>query len=106
MLRTNTCGELNENDTGKQVTLCGWVASRRDHGKLIFIDIRDRYGITQVVFVPKDCPADIYDKAGQLRNEFVILVRGKVNRRPQGTINPKLPTGEVEVLVRELEILN
>ena len=106
MLRTHTCGELNINDTGKEVTLCGWVATRRDHGKLVFIDIRDRYGITQVVFVPQECPADIYEKAGQLRNEFVIKVKGKVNQRPDGTVNPKLPTGGIEILALELEILN
>ena len=106
MLHTHTCGELTAADVGKEVTLCGWVAARRDHGKLIFIDIRDRYGLTQVVFVPKDCPADIYENAGRLRNEFVILIRGKVNRRPEGTINPKLPTGEIEVLAKGLEILN
>ena len=106
MLRTHTCGELNINDTGKEVTLCGWVATRRDHGKLVFIDIRDRYGITQVVFVPQECPADIYEKAGQLRNEFVIKVKGKVNQRPDGTVNPKLPTGGIEILALGLEILN
>jgi len=106
MLHTHTCGELTVADVDKEVTLCGWVAARRDHGKLIFIDIRDRYGLTQVVFVPKDCPADIYENAGRLRNEFVILIRGKVNRRPEGTINPKLPTGEIEVLAKGLEILN
>jgi len=106
MLRTHTCGELNINDTGKEVTLCGWVATRRDHGKLVFIDIRDRYGITQVVFVPQECHADIYEKAGQLRNEFVIKVKGKVNQRPDGTVNPKLPTGGIEILALELEILN
>ena len=106
MLRTHTCGQLTANDIGKEVTLCGWVASRRDHGKLIFIDIRDRYGLTQVVFAPKDCPAGIYAQAGNLRSEFVILVKGQVNRRPQGTINPKLATGEIEVLAKGLEILN
>jgi aspartyl-tRNA synthetase len=105
MLRTHTCGQLTANDIDKEVTLCGWVAARRDHGKLIFIDIRDRYGLTQVVFVPKDF-ADAYKNAQNLRNEFVILIRGKVNRRPQGTINPRLPTGEIEVLAQELEILN
>lgn len=105
MLRTHTCGELNENYIGKEVTLCGWIASRRDHGKLIFIDIRDRYGITQVVFIPKES-ADSYKLAQDLRNEFVIKVSGQVNKRPEGTINPKLPTGTVEILARQLEILN
>lgn len=106
MLRTHTCGELKAGDVDREVTLCGWVARRRDHGKLIFIDIRDRYGFTQVVFIPKECPVDIYEKAGQLRSEFVIKLKGKVNKRPQGTINPKLATGEIEVLAQELEILN
>ncbi len=106
MLRTHTCGQLKVTDTGKQVTLCGWVANRRDHGKLIFIDVRDRYGLTQAVFIPKECPADSYAQAGQLRNEFVIKLKGLVNKRPAGTINPKLATGEVEILAQELEILN
>ena len=106
MLRTHTCGQLKVTDIGKQVTLCGWVANRRDHGKLIFIDIRDRYGLTQVVFIPKECPAGSYEKAGQLRNEFVIKLKGLVNKRPGGTINSKLATGEVEILAQELEILN
>jgi len=106
MLRTHTCGELNDNDIGKEVTLCGWVAARRDHGKLIFIDIRDRYGIAQVVFIPKECPADIYKEAGNLRNEFVIKVSGRVNKRPEGTLNPKLTTGAIEITARQLEILN
>ncbi len=105
MLRTHTCGELNENDIGKEVTLCGWVASRRDHGKLIFIDIRDRYGITQVVFIPKEAP-ESYKQAQDLRNEFVIKVSGQVNKRPEGTINPKLATGVIEITARQLEILN
>lgn len=106
MLSTHTCGELSCADLGKQVILCGWVANRRDHGKLIFIDVRDRYGLTQVVFIPKECPADIYEKASQLRSEFVIKLSGTVNKRPAGTINPKLATGEVEILAKELEILN
>jgi aspartyl-tRNA synthetase len=105
MLRTHTCGELNKNDVDKEVTLCGWVATRRDHGKIIFIDIRDRYGLTQVVFLPKDSGA-AYKSAQDLRAEFVIKVKGKVAKRPQGTINPKLATGEIEVLALELEILN
>ena len=105
MLRTHTCGELDEKDIGKEVTLCGWVAARRDHGKLIFIDLRDRWGITQVVFLPQDSP-DIYKQAEGLRNEFVIKVKGLVNRRPEGTLNPKLPTGAIEITARQLEILN
>jgi len=105
MLRTHTCGELKALDIGKQVTLCGWVANRRDHGKLIFIDIRDRYGLTQVVFIPKES-GEAYKTAQGLRNEFVIKLTGLVNARPKGTINSKLATGEVEVLAQELEILN
>jgi aspartyl-tRNA synthetase len=105
MLRTHTCGQLNATDIDKEVTLCGWVAARRDHGKLVFIDIRDRSGIIQVVFIPKDSP-DTYEKAQGLRSEFVILVGGKVNRRPEGAINNKLPTGEIEILAKDLQILN
>ena len=105
MLRTHTCGQLNSADTGKQVTLCGWVARRRDHGKLIFIDIRDRYGFTQVVFIPKES-GEAYKLAQELRSEFVIKLSGVVNKRPAGTINTKLATGEIEVLAKELQILN
>ena len=105
MLRTHTCGELNTNNIGKTVTLCGWVATRRDHGKLIFIDMRDRYGITQIVFLPKDSK-EAYMKAQELRSEFVVKVSGKINRRPEGTINQKIPTGEIEILATQLEILN
>ncbi len=105
MYRTHTCGELNKQDIGKTVTLCGWVASRRDHGKLIFIDIRDREGLTQAVFIPKDSP-EAHKLAQDLRSEFVIKLSGLVNPRPQGTINPKLSTGEVEILVKDLVILN
>ncbi len=105
MLRTHTCGQLKAADQGKTVTLCGWVANRRDHGKLIFIDLRDRYGLTQVVFIPKESgPA--HQLAQGLRNEFVIKLKGLVNARPSGTVNPKLVTGEVEILAQELEILN
>jgi len=105
MLRTHTCGELNLADCGKEVILCGWVARRRDHGKLVFIDLRDRYGFTQAVFIPKESK-DAYKLAQELRSEFVIKIKGLVNKRPSGTINPKMPTGEVELLVQELEILN
>lgn len=105
MLRTHTCGELNTNNVNEEVTLCGWVARRRDHGKLIFIDLRDRHGFTQVVFIPQDSK-EAYRQAQELRSEFVVKVKGKVNRRPQGTVNNRLTTGEIEVLGRELEILN
>jgi aspartyl-tRNA synthetase len=105
MLRTHSCGELKAADIGKQVTLCGWVANRRDHGKLVFIDIRDRYGLTQVVFIPKES-GEAYKLAQELRSEFVIRLIGVVNKRPGGTINSKLATGEVEILAQELEILN
>jgi aspartyl-tRNA synthetase len=96
---------LTANDANKEVTLCGWVARRRDHGKLIFIDIRDRTGFSQVVFIPKES-GDAYKLAQDLRNEFVIKLTGKVNKRPAGTINAKLVTGEIEVLATGLEILN
>jgi aspartyl-tRNA synthetase len=105
MLRTHTCAGLNANDIGKEATLCGWVANRRDHGKLIFIDIRDRYGLTQVVFIPKES-GEAYKLAQELRSEFVIKLKGTVNKRPGGTINAKLATGEIEILAKELEILN
>jgi aspartyl-tRNA synthetase len=105
MLRTHTCGQLNADDVNKEVTLCGWVAKRRDHGKLIFIDIRDREGITQVTFLPK-VAGESYAKAQDIRSEFVIKVIGTVNKRPANTINSKIPTGEIEVLATKLEILN
>ncbi len=105
MLYTHTCGQLNSSDIGKEVIICGWLSSRRDHGKLIFIDVRDRYGLTQVVFIPKES-GEAYTKAQDLRDEFVVKIKGKVNSRPKGTINPKIPTGEIEILAVELEILN
>ncbi len=105
MLRTVTCGELTEKDKGKTVTLCGWVFRRRDHGKLIFIDLRDRYGLTQVVFIPSVCP-DSYKLATELRSEFVVRIEGEVNLRPKKTENPKLKTGQVELSAKNLEILS
>lgn len=105
MLRTHYCGQLTIDNLEQEVTLCGWVSARRDHGKLIFIDLRDRYGLAQIVFLPKDSPL-AYQKAQDLRSEFVIKVKGRVNRRPANTINPKIATGEIEILAQELEILN
>ncbi|MFC1704156.1 aspartate--tRNA ligase [Candidatus Omnitrophota bacterium] len=104
MIRTHTCGQLNESDIDKEVTLCGWVHRRRDHGKLIFIDLRDRYGLTQVTFYLKG--SEKLKEADQLRNEFVILVKGKVAKRPKGTENPKMPTGYVEIQVQDFEIIS
>lgn len=105
MLRTHTCGQLNEKNIGKEVVLCGWVASRRDHGKLIFIDLRDRYGITQAIFLPKPNAAT-YKSAKKLKNEDVIKIKGRVNPRPKKTENPNLFTGLIEIEVQDLEILS
>ncbi len=105
MKRTHHCAALRARDVGKEVTLMGWVQRRRDHGGVIFVDLRDREGITQVVFNP-DFDKAVHDKAHVIRNEFVLAVRGKVAPRPQGMINPKLKTGEIDVMVSELRILN
>ena len=105
MLRTHTCGQLRKEDKDKEVTLCGWVHRRRDHGKLVFIDIRDRYGITQVVFIPSVGP-EAHKTAQELGPEFVIKVTGHVSVRPAKMVNPKIGTGEVELAATKLEILN
>lgn len=105
MRRTHTCCEIGADDVGKEVVLMGWVQRRRDHGGVIFIDLRDREGITQVVFNP-DVNKKVHEKAHVIRNEYVLGVQGKVDNRPEGMINPKLKTGEIEVLVTELKILN
>ncbi|MFH1208326.1 MAG: aspartate--tRNA ligase [Candidatus Omnitrophota bacterium] len=105
MLRTVTCGELNKSFVGKQETLTGWVDTRRDHGNLIFVDLRDRWGITQIVLNPQTNP-EMHKKAESLRSEFVIRVKGKVAARPAGTVNSRIPTGEIELQAEELEILN
>ncbi|MEK7867216.1 MAG: OB-fold nucleic acid binding domain-containing protein, partial [Planctomycetota bacterium] len=94
--RTVTCGDLKATYVGQTVTLNGWVETRRDHGQVIFIDLRDRYGITQVVFNGERKP-EIHATAQALRSQHVIAVKGSVSRRPEGMYNPKLPTGEVEV---------
>lgn len=105
MKRTHNCGDLRKTDIGKRVTLMGWVHRRRDHGGLIFIDLRDRDGLTQVVFNPAVSP-ETHEKAHNLRAEYVISIEGIVNQRPDGTENPNLPTGEIEVLAEDIEILN
>jgi aspartyl-tRNA synthetase len=103
--RTHHCNELNIDDTGFEVVLAGWVQRRRDHGGVIFVDLRDREGITQVVFNP-EIDEDVHSQAQAIRNEFVLSVRGRVNPRPEGMVNPRLTTGAIEVMVLELEILN
>src|SRR6204780_1776529 len=100
--RTHTCGALRATDIGAEVRLSGWCHRIRDHGGLLFIDLRDHYGITQVVADP-DSPA--FKVAETLRSEWVVRVDGKVRRRPGGTENPDLPTGAVEVYIREIEVL-
>ena len=103
--RTHTCGELRGSDIGRTATLTGWVDTRRDLGGVIFIDLRDRYGKSQVVFNPQTNP-DAHNLAKELRSEFVISVSGLVEKRPEGTVNPELATGEIDVLAGELTILN
>ncbi len=104
MKRTHNCGQLSRKDTGKQVALSGWMHSRRDHGGIIFVDLRDRYGLTQVVFDPKH-NKQVHAEAEHLRREDVIIVEGKVRPRGKGLENPKLKTGEIEVLVDKLTVV-
>jgi aspartyl-tRNA synthetase len=103
--RTHRAGEISASHVDEEVVLGGWVQRRRDHGGVIFVDLRDREGLVQIVFKPDTSPA-CHERAGDLRSEYVILVRGRVQRRSPETVNPKLPTGEVEVLADELRILN
>ena len=105
MLKTHTCGEARITDVGTEVTLAGWVHRRRDHGNLIFVDLRDRWGITQVVFNPV-LSAQAHEVARQIRNEYVIQVRGKVRKRPEGMKNPTMATGDIEVIADDIKILN
>ena len=105
MLRTHSCGELTAKQQGPKVTLCGWVDKRRDHGNVIFIDLRDRWGKTQLVFNPEG-KRELHSAAEKLRPEDVIRVQGSVEKRPKGTENPKIATGEIEIQVDQLEILN
>ena len=105
MKRTHDCGKLRKSDIGQTAALKGWIQSRRDHGGLIFIDLRDREGITQVVFNPTLSP-NTHKQAKELRSEDVVAVRGRVEARPGGTVNAQLSTGEIELIADELEILN
>ena len=106
MKRTHHCNELRPKHIGQTVSLSGWVHSRRDLGGVIFIDVRDREGRTQAVFDPSHLSAKVFERAAGLRSESVIRVGGAVRQRPDGTVNPKISTGEVEVLVQDLEVLN
>ena len=103
-MRTHYCGELNTSQLDQEVTLVGWAHRRRDHGGVIFIDLRDREGRVQVVFDPDT--EETFATAERVRSEFVLQVKGRVRHRPEGTVNPELPTGEIEVLGKQLVILN
>ena len=106
MKRTHHCGALRKTDVGQEVVLCGWVSRRRDHGGLIFVDMRDRSGFVQIVFDEAAMNEGTFHKAESLRNEFCIAVRGKIRARSEETINPNIDTGEIEVVCAELRILN
>ena len=103
--KTYSCGVLRKEDKGKEVILMGWTQSRRDHGGLIFIDLRDRDGITQIVFDPEESIKS-HQVAHNIKNEYVIAVKGKVIQRLAGSNNPNMPTGEIEVKVKQVKILN
>ena len=103
-MRTHYCGQVDESQIGEEISVCGWVHRRRDHGGVIFVDLRDREGLLQVVFDPDR--AEIFAEAERIRGEYVLAVKGKVRQRPEGTINPSMKTGQVEVLAHELVTLN
>jgi aspartyl-tRNA synthetase len=103
-MRSHYCGQVNQELLGQAVTIAGWVHRRRDHGGVIFVDVRDREGLLQVVFDPEQ--AAVFQEAERLRNEFVVKVKGQVRARPAGTVNSNLASGQVELLARELEVLN
>lgn len=104
--RTHNCGVLRKEQVGSEVVLCGWVSRRRDHGGLIFVDMRDRSGLVQIVFDEAVMPAGTFHEAESLRSEFVLSIRGAVRARSEDTVNPNMETGEVEIVVSELHILN
>jgi aspartyl-tRNA synthetase len=104
--RTHYCGEARASDIGKELLVKGWIHFRRDHGGLIFIDLRDRSGLLQIVFDPDVLDKGEFDQAHGLRDEYVLAVHGKLRERPEGTVNPNMPTGEVEMLIDRFEILN
>lgn len=104
-MRTHACGEVGVKDTGTTIKIAGWTNKWRDHGGVVFIDLRDRSGIVQVVFSP-EVDAEVHKAAHRIRNEFVIQVEGEVRHRPEGTVNPSIPTGEVEVIAKSFQVLN
>ncbi|MGB3403996.1 MAG: aspartate--tRNA ligase [Microcoleaceae cyanobacterium] len=104
-MRTHYCGQLRSTHLDQTVTLCGWVDRRRDHGGVIFLDLRDRSGIVQIVSDPERTP-DSYDIANRVRNEYVVRITGRVSQRPEESLNPKLATGEVEIYADQIELLN
>jgi aspartyl-tRNA synthetase len=103
--RTHFCGDLREENIGQEVILMGWCQTRRDHGGVIFVDLRDYIGITQVVF-KMEISESAHNLADTIRGEYVLAVQGKVEHRLEGNVNPKLPTGQIEILVEKLDILN
>ncbi|MHB1100902.1 MAG: OB-fold nucleic acid binding domain-containing protein, partial [Burkholderiales bacterium] len=103
-MRTDYCGNIDIKHLDSTVTLCGWVHRRRDHGGVIFIDLRDREGLVQAVFAPER--PSTFTLAEKVRSEYVLKIAGRVRRRPEGTVNPNLKSGEIEIDVTELEILN
>jgi aspartyl-tRNA synthetase len=103
-MRTHYCGQVNAGAVGQSVTVAGWVHRRRDHGGVIFIDLRDREGLLQVVFNPG--AGEVFAAGEKLRSEFVVQVTGVVRPRPEGTVNPKLASGEVELVATKLVVLN
>ena len=103
--RTHLCGEISKKNESEEIIIMGWVQKRRDHGGVIFADIRDRSGIVQVVFNP-DIGEESFSKADQLRSEYVVAVKGEVELRPDGNINPDISTGEIEIKCKELRILD
>ncbi len=104
-MRTHYCGQLRANHVGETVSLCGWVDRRRDHGGVIFLDLRDRTGIAQIVSDPQRTPAS-YETADNLRNEYVVRITGRVTKRPEESLNPRLATGEIEIYADQIELLN
>ena len=103
--RTHYCGDVRTEDTGKEIVLMGWAHRRRDHGGVIFVDLRDRSGLVQIVFNPESAP-EAHKEAHRIRSEYVLAAKGKVNLRPQGMKNPDLKTGGVEIMIDQVEILS